>query len=390
MHPRAQPVALVPDILRWARERNDFTIGEMAAKMRVKPEQVEAWEASGKISFAQADRLAHVTHTPVGTLYRSRVPEDDLPITDFRGRGGSQAAKPSPNLIDTIYQMQRRTAWYGQWLQSEGCPSLDFVASCSIDDEPAAVAREIERILSLNLGWSTEASSLADAFKRLRLQSGRAGMLVVVNGIVKNNTSRKLRVEEFRGFALVNKYAPLIFVNNADSTTGKLFSLAHELVHIFVGAEGLSEAADSARPRLAIESFCNKVAAEFLMPGDKFRNAWAATGDDYEDLQTMATHYKVSIAAATIRAETLNLISWQSTRRLLAIERARMQTGAKPTRGGGGDFWKTQELRVGKEFANAVYGAARNGSLSYTEAYALTGLNYTNFEKIPEKLALGN
>ena len=64
-------------------------------------------------------------------------------------------------------------------------------------------------------------------------------------------------VEEFRGFTLLDSYAPIIFINGRDSNNGKLFTLIHEFCHILLGKEGVSDSSS--------EPYCNMFAGEFLV-----------------------------------------------------------------------------------------------------------------------------
>ncbi len=66
---------LAPDVLRWARERSGLPPERLAAKMRVKPDRLREWESSGRISLAQADRMARHTRTPLGFLFLKAPPE---------------------------------------------------------------------------------------------------------------------------------------------------------------------------------------------------------------------------------------------------------------------------------------------------------------------------
>src|SRR5690606_23963375 len=118
------------------------------------------------------------------------------------------------------------------------------------------------------------------------------GILVMRNGVVGNNTHRPLSVEEFRGFAIADEFAPLIFINGADYLSAQMFTLAHELVHVFVNASGISNLQDTYSSNNAIERFCNQVAAELLVPEAELRPLHAAIAINGDPTDRLARHFK--------------------------------------------------------------------------------------------------
>ena len=134
----------------------------------------------------------------------------------------------------------KRQAWLHEHLVENEVDPLPFAASARLADDPGAVGREMRRTLGLDEGWATGVRSWQDAVHELRRMIERLGVMAVINGIVGNNTHRRLSVAEFRGFVLTDHYTPLIFVNSADAKSAQMFTLAHELAHIWLGEEGLS------------------------------------------------------------------------------------------------------------------------------------------------------
>ena len=113
------------------------------------------------------------------------------------------------------------------------------------------------------------------AVSELRREIEQLGVMAVINGVVGNNTSRRLSVEEFRGFALTDPYAPLIFVNGADAKSAQMFTLAHELAHVWLGSAGVSGFDGLYPGGTEMEDWCNRTAAEFLSPAQEVRARWA-------------------------------------------------------------------------------------------------------------------
>ena len=382
-----ESITLQPAVLRWARERAGLEREQLAANLKLQPQDVAEWEGSGRITFDHVDGLAKHTHTPVGYLYLAESPDDSLPIADFRTRAGALPQRPSPNLLDTVYQMQRRQAWMREELIDQEALSLGFVGAFGLNSPPRQVAAAMGEALQLSGSWAAVEGSWTNALRTLRDRIESAGVLVVFNGVVGNNTHRKLDVDEFQGFALVDEYAPLIFVNNADYKTAQIFTLAHELSHIFVGESGLSKFESLGPTGHVTEGACNEIAAEFLVPNDELHERWHTASRASDPYQYLAKHFKVSTVVAARRALDSELITRETFFEYYHENKARSWGGTQDgDKKGGGDFWNNQVWRVGARFGIAVSRAVTEGRLSYTDAYGLTGLKGDTFSKMPEKM----
>lgn len=373
---------LAPGVLRWARERAGLEPDCLAARMRVRLERLLEWESTGKISLAQADRLAHQTHTPLGYLFLKQPPDETLPIPEFRTFTGKAPARPSPDLLATIFLMKRRQAWMREELAELGAEPLPFVGSCKNEPRSEAVASAMQEAFSLPSGWTLSQPNWSSALGQLRARADEAGVLTVFNGVVGNSTSRKLDRAEFQGFALVDAHAPLVFVNAADFKTAQMFTLAHELAHLLIGAAGLSRLGGAGLPHDGTERRCNAAAAEFLVPKQGVIDHWNYAAPADEALEAVARRFKVSVLVAARRAVHLNLISPTEFRRFYD----RHTGGVKLPRSGGGSFWNNQNFRIGHRFGSAVCRAVLAGRLSYREAYGLTGLWGDTFEKLVARM----
>ena len=212
-----------------------------------------------------------------------------------------------------------------------------------------------------------------------------AGVLVVVNGIVGNNTHRKLDPNEFRGFVLVDDYAPLVFVNGADAKAAQMFTLAHELAHVLLGSSAAFDLREMRPADDPVELACNRAAAEFLVPADQLRRIWPSMRGAPEPFNAAARRFKVSALVAARRALDLELVA---TNDFLTFYREyqRDERRATARRPEGGDFYANQNFRVGRRFASTVVRAAREGRLLYSEAYNLTGLYGDTFERYAASL----
>lgn len=382
---RREEISLEPRVLRWARERSALDQEELARKAGVKPERVRAWEETGRISLAQVAKLSRSTHTPEGFLFLDEPPEDRLEIPDLRTIGDLQI-QPSPDLIETVHTMERRQAWMREELIEQGADSLPYVGSASIEDPPEEVAVSMREAIGVAEGWASEAPSWIEALRLLMRRIDEVGILVAANGIVGNDTHRKLDPDEFQGFALVDQYAPLIFVNAADYKAAQMFTLAHESAHIWLAASGVSKP-DITKPdveRPAIEERCNAIAAEFLIPAAELRRIWGQIAGADDRFQQVARRFKTSRIVAARRALDIELISRPDFFRFWEEYEAEERRIGLPV-SEGGDFWKVQGVRLGRRFTRAVVSAVLEGRLLYRDAYALTNLRSPTFEKLIER-----
>lgn len=378
----AERVQLNPRLVRWARERAGLSVAALEDKFPTYPD----WETGDKSpTFKQLENLARKTFTPLGYFFLNEPPEDKLPIPDFRTVADAKIRRPSPDLIETVETMQRRQDWLREFLIDEGAEPLAFVGSSTIHDNPVSVAQMMRRTLSVSEGWADEESGWSIALQHLRERIDEAGVFVVINGVVGNNTQRKLKVDEFRGFALADDYAPLIFINGTDAKAAQMFTLIHELAHIWIGADGVSNF-DTLQPAdNETEIFCNQVAAEFLVPSVELTVAWKNAQHHEEPFQYLARRFKVSPLVTARRALDMGMITredflsfWRDYEQDVRRQNARQSNG--------GNFWNTQNTRVGLRFGTTVVRAAKEGKLLYRDAYKLTGLHGQTFDRFAERL----
>jgi Zn-dependent peptidase ImmA (M78 family) len=337
------------------------------------------------------ESLSKATLTPFGYFFLKEPPEERLPFSHFRTLEGEAVTRPSPNLIETVQAMQSRQAWMRDFLIDEGQEPLPFVRSARLEDTPESVASSMKEALRFSEGCAASESTWTDALRTLRESIASAGILVVVNGVVGNSTHRRLDTEEFRGFVLVDEYAPLMFVNGADCKAAQMFTLAHELAHVFYGSSAAFDLRQMEPAKDRTEKVCDQVAAEFLVPEREMTQLWPSIQSLSNPYQRIARQFKVSEIVVARRALDLKLIRksaflefyhWYLKEQCLRQERRKKSD--KPQ---GADFHRTQNLRIGKRFASAVLQAVSEGRLLYSEAYRLTGLYGKTFDGYADYLA---
>lgn len=322
-------------------------------------------------TFKQLEAFAKATHVPIGYLFLSEPPEEEIPIPDLRTMADEGVEEPSPELLDTIYLCQQRQEWYRGHARATGEPKRSFVGSASLQADVEDVAARMRDALEFDLGERRPAKTWTDALRRFIHQADALGVLVMVSGVVGNNTHRKLASEEFRGFALSDDLAPLVFVNGADTKAAQMFTLAHELAHIWLGESALSDVGPITAPSYRIEKWCNRVAAELLVPMSAVRKEYRPSKELREEMDRLARRFKVSTLVVLRRLHDLGALTTDDLWEAYEKEMDRLRPLLK---GSGGHFYLTQSARAGKRFARALVVSAFEGQSSFTEAFRLLGI----------------
>ena len=373
------------NVLMWAIERSGSTM----EKIQKDFPKIREWISGEKLpTLKQLEDFAKKTRTPFGFLFLDEPPEERLPIPHFRTLGDEEPLKPSPDLMETIYMMQLRQAWMRDYLIAEGQKPLAFANSMKIEDSPIAVAERMRNALGFQEGWARRQPTWADSLIEFRDAIEHSGALVFFNGIVGNNTSRKLDPGEFRGFVLADEYAPLVFVNNADSKAAQMFTLAHEMAHVIFGSSAAFDLRQMQPAKDATEQACNRAAAEFLVPERELLEAWPSLKNQPDRFHTCARRFKVSEIVVARRALDLNLIRKQEFFDFYNNHKNLMKL-VNSKKSSGGDFYNTQNFRLGRRFVSAVARAAKEGKMLYSEAYHLTGLHGKTFDSYVSKTVIG-
>lgn len=376
--------ASVP-VLRWAARRARLDDGELSARFPKWP----LWlSGEAQPTLRQLEDFARLTHTAIGYFFLPQPPALELPVPDFRTLRDDTSAEPSSDLLDTLYLCQQRQDWYHDYARTHGLPALPFVGSVSLEEAPEAVAARLRETLSLSAEERRQLPSWTDALRQLIARAEDAGVMVMVSSVVGSNSHRKLDVEEFRGFVLADELAPLIFINGADSKAAQMFTLAHELAHLWLGASGVSDAQAGQLPAQQIERWCNQVAAELLVPIAELRATRQPDAPIPEEIQRLAREFKVSTLVALRRLFDAGYIDqtalWQHYRE----EQTRLSNLAEQS-SSGGDFYRSLGVRTSRRFARAIVESTLEGLTSFPEAYRMLGVRKTaTFFEIARKLGV--
>lgn len=348
-------------MLRWAYQRAGF---EEEEAVEAFPLLANWLDGTKKPTMNQLQKFAGRFYVPFGFLFLQQAPTEELPFPMFRGEAGA-SNRFDLNVYDTVMSVQSRQEWLEDYLTENEIDTCNIVGAVSLNTPIYEAVSKLRSALGLDARWAFSLKSPDAAVSLLAQYLEQIGIFVASNGIVGNNTHRPLKVSECRGFALVNDVAPYIFVNSADSKCAQLFTLIHEAAHIMLG-QSAGHAGEDIVSHESTEVYCDKVAAEFLVPALTLREMWN------EDVNSLSRRFKVSEIVIARRAHDLGLLTDDEYRAFWLSYRQRPIQAKKAQ--GGWSFYLTSVKRVGRTFAIHVRNAVNNRQLNYTEAYRLTGL----------------
>jgi len=359
-------------LIDWAVSRAGLDKSELF----IKNPSIQEWiEGKKKPTFNQLQDFARKVHVPFGYLFLQNPPIENLPIPFFRTQKGA-GQDINLNIFDTITDLQKRQEWLKDYLIDNEFEKLDFVGKFRDNPQVFKIIEDIRQALSLDEDWASEYRTWEDALMGLTQKIEDLGIVVVFNSVVGNNTHRPIKVEDCRGFVLVDQYAPFMFINSADAKAAQMFTIIHELAHIWTGKSAGFDFRGMQPANNPIELLCDKVAAEFLVPENKFLIQWAET----QDISQLAKYFKVSQIVIARRANDLGKIS-KSKFFNFYNDYIQYLNNKKINQSGGGDFYKTTRKRLSMTYAGHINHAVKSGQLLYNEAYRLTGLKGDTFRK---------
>lgn len=374
-------VNIQPAVLQWALSQT--AEDQLGAKLM---NNIMQWINGTKTpTFNQIEDFSKKSNIPLGYFFLQTPPVEELHLLDFRTVDSIQLANPSRNLIDTIYEMERVQDWMKEYRQDTGFDVLPLVGSLKGQNNPMFLAEAIRKDLELDLTWYEKCKTTADAFNHIRNLLEESGVVVMLSGIVGKNTHRALSVDEFRAFAMVDEWAPLIFINSVDSQGAKLFSLCHEIAHIWLGENDLyNDRRHSINNVKPIEVLCNAVASELMVPIEAFLLKWQEREfeDIYSRITNLAQLFNCSESVIARKAFDNHKIDQEIYNQVIdnAIESFRSQKENKES--SGGNYYNTMGTRLDGRLVRALCESIRSGRTSYTEAYRLTNTSRKTFSEI--------
>lgn len=386
-----EPAYITPSVIKWARESARMDLDTAAQKIGVKPDKIESWERGEALpTIKQAQEMSRVYRRALSVFYLPEPPEDFQTLRDFRKPDQQEAF--STKLTFILREVQTRQVWLREFLMEEEEEPLPFIGRFSSGDDIATVANDIKQTLGID-------DDLHQT-NRLKYWIQKAEEQRIFISLASNFHSRMVfDVDEFRGFALCDDMAPVIFINTQDSPKAQLFTLVHELVHLWINESGVSrevlpefreQNADKLDPT---EVFCNQVASTLLMPDEMMEEAFReATEIHLEDIDDASKRLQVSSKAVLVWLRSNNKLGkadytrfWQDiTRR--SEEWVKKQEKKKKEQSGHPDSNLLQLRKCGNSFTHIVLNGYKSGRLSGAEASSLLDVKIERFPKLEQHL----
>ncbi|MBI1183260.1 ImmA/IrrE family metallo-endopeptidase [bacterium] len=389
----AEKAYITPNVLRWARESARMTEDVAAAKVSVKVERLIAWESgTSHPTIKQAQTLAKAYKRPFALFFLPDIPRDFQPLQDFR-KPGSKALTTSS--VFMIREIQQKQAWISEVYAENQEEMLRFVGRFSIKDQPKSVAKDILDTLGINpFSYKT-----GNPIKEWIDAAETKGIFVSRTSFIHSRL--KLDSDELQGFAIADPLAPFVFVNSDDWNAPQLFTLVHELAHIWIAETGISNEVtpevkhkDKYHP---VELFCNAVAACALMPEEFMLEVDFESFKSSKEVFKVAKQLGVSSLALLVRALNLNIISLPVYKKLkaqadrdfaefLKNEEEKKIELKEMDKQGGPNYFLLQLNRNSRLFTQTVMDAFKGGFIEATLASNLLNVHVNKFPKLESQL----
>ena len=382
--------AVKPEILMWARETAGLSLEDAARAIGLKdargesaPERLAKIEIAGDLPRPLLLKMAKAYRRPLLVFYLSQPPKTGDRGQDFRTLPGED--RYNPELDALIRDIKSRQGLIRSILEDEEAQPPGFVGTATMDMAVGEAARKIAENLKFSLPAFRAEKTGDDAFGYLRTRIEAAGVFVLLLGNLGSYHSN-IPLEIFRGFAAADPLAPMIVINDQDARTAWSFTALHEVVHLWLGASGVSGTDAMAR----IEQYCNDVAGEILLPA---RDLGSFAGrSSFEEIVAAISEFaearrvsRAMVAYKLFRVGRIDRPMWISlTTRFRDDWLATKQHEKEKQRAaeGGPNYYVVRRHRVGNALLGLMRRALDEGTTTYTKAGRVLGVKPTNVESL--------
>jgi len=335
-------------------------------------------------TFSELQKLSKKYDRSLGILLGNNIPENDYISLPFFRK--SDKTDYDSALTMYIRDIQDKQDWARNYLISEAVMPLDFIGIVRISDNISNTAETVRRVLEF-----PEYSHFTDNKKYLKAITQAVEEHNIFISITGSNQSNKsISLEQAQGFAISDDYAPFIFVNTKNTTNAKIFTLVHEIVHLFINQSGISENPLNYRtpdcPEDIIENFCNDVAGEILLPSVSFKDEFSKYSAPLsERINSLSKTFLVSELAVCVKLWRLRMITFDEYKTQYSeikekIENYLIQKSKKLSQQKGGDYYNNIRLKNGSLLSSLVYTAYKHGDILARDLGAILNVKVGNID----------
>lgn len=374
-----QRVEIKDDLIVWAIEESQLPFDQIKAKFPT----VESWiDHSKDPTFTQLKSFSDYLHVPFGYFFLDEPPERELLYAEFRAIANKKPSM-SKNLEDTLTEMTIKQNWMQDYREIQGYEPINFVGSFK-HDSSTQIKEFIYEALEIKEYWSENARNLDDAYSSIKERFENLGILIMQSGVVGTNTHRKLDINEFRGFVLLDLYAPFIFVNTNDSKTGMIFTLMHEFIHLLMGNEDILDQGEEFYDDNDVEKRINQITSMILIPDEIILNRQFSQENIFSEINEIGRKLKVSSLSVSIKLKEMGIITQSEVDEVRKISLENFEKKSKKEKKGNPDFIKVLNSKLSSSFSEAVISQTLSGKIPFTEAYGLLGVKGKTFDKFKD------
>ncbi|NLW46304.1 MAG: ImmA/IrrE family metallo-endopeptidase [Firmicutes bacterium] len=379
---------ITPSVLRWARERAGFSLSQAATKLKRSQEEIIAWESGEKRpTITQARNASELYKRPLAVFYLPEPPIDFDTLRDFRKLPNEDIRMFNKELLDVIRTAYEHQHWVKEFLREEGVSSLSFVGTATLHDNPKSVAEQILNAFEISPDEQCKTQSRYYALKLWIRKVESKGVYIFRGGNIDLNSCR--------GFVLSDNVAPFIYLNSDDAYAAMMFTLIHELAHLWLNLSGVSNLNSIGTfvtlEDSNIEMFCNQVASETLIYSERFEtelNKLSTTMKIEDRIERISRIFKVSeeaIARKMLQYGNISNKKYEELRQYYQIrwdDLKRIREEKEKERDGGPSFYVTKLSHNGYLYTQTVIGAYLSGKVSGRDASSLLGVKLNHFSKL--------
>lgn len=375
-------VDINPEVLKWALNNSGWTNEQIATKLQITSESLNAWLTNTKKpTITQLENLAQILKRPLAAFFLSEPPKEDPLPKDYRMLPDKVNKFENKTLlaIRRARRLQRVSKELSENLQTE----MDIeINSENTSTNPRDVALKYIQILKVDDETRKKWKTAYNAFSYLRDSLEDRNILVFKMG---------MPIEDARGFCLVEEKPPVIVVNSKDTPEAQVFTLLHEFGHVLLNKSGVSMAENLIfRNEInLVEKWCNEFSSAFLLPLEivnmivtHYKNRLTETAT----LNSLSNKFKISKAMLLYRLYNLGYINSSEYKSTLSRYDPTKQL-PKPKKKGGGAISADKKClnERGQKFVSLVSKNVDRGYITRSDALDYLAIKSKHLDNIMAK-----